>query len=87
MSWWQDAGATVESCDCDHYLDECPTNRTYGPRIVRRRDSTGHQPEVSLLVVGETTYQVFDCECGKRDLWVNYREHLADVAPTVVVYQ
>ena len=89
MGWWDDAGATVDSCDCDHYRDDCPTNREYGPRIVMERDRTGHHARQELMVSPEhpNGWPIYICECGSRDFVVNYYDHLADVAPMVEVYQ
>lgn len=81
--WWDAAGAKV----IEPVVVDDEWGESYGPRIVRKRDTTGHMSELSLLVADGTSYHVFACECGKRDLWINHQQHLDEVAPMVEVYE
>ena len=88
MGWWDEAGALVEDCDCDHYRRDCPTNREYGPHIRLERDRTGHHATVERVTSPEhpAGWPIATCECGQwRDFPPNYYDHLEKVAPMIQV--
>lgn len=80
MGWWQAAGAVVESCDCDHYRENCSTNREYGPHRRMVQDRTGHQHTDTRMVVTPEHprggWPVAMCECGWQGFPTDYYEHL-----------
>jgi hypothetical protein len=90
MSWWDEAGAVVDSCDCDHYRDDCPTNRVYGPFREMVPDRTGHKHLRTDMVVSHEHpkggWPALVCECGWRDFPTNYFDHLATL-PKVEAYR
>jgi hypothetical protein len=87
---WDFIGAEVwapTTCECQGYDCDGETPN-YGPHIGKKRDRTGHNAELEILVTPEHPggWPIAVCECGWRNFAANYYQDHVDTLPLVTVY-